>query len=175
MPFLNTEIPELSGFDTGLCLSNLDVLGVRQHRVSESVLAVLSELTDALIRDAEGDPDTVDSILLSLQSPPDMEEDDDPAVSRILASVAPVNRDAVRRMSARSGLYARLLLYRMIEESQHREEIINAGFDSEVVEKIHAMIMRNEKKRYQFPPVLRLSTCAFGHERLMPLTNKYGD
>ncbi|MBR5465460.1 MAG: NAD+ synthase [Alistipes sp.] len=67
------------------------------------------------------------------------------------------------------------IIYRMIEESQHREEIINAGFDSEVVEKIHAMIMRNEKKRYQFPPVLRLSTCAFGHERLMPLTNKYGD
>lgn len=67
------------------------------------------------------------------------------------------------------------ILYRMIEESQHREEIINAGFDSEVVERIHAMIMRNEKKRYQFPPVLRLSSCAFGHERLMPLTNKYGD
>lgn len=67
------------------------------------------------------------------------------------------------------------ILFRMIEEGQHREEIVNAGFDSEVVEKIHAMIMRNEKKRYQFPPVLRLSTCAFGHERLMPLTNKYGD
>lgn len=67
------------------------------------------------------------------------------------------------------------ILNRMIEESQHREEIINAGFDSEVVEKIHAMIMHNEKKRYQFPPVLRLSPCAFGHERLMPLTNKYGD
>ena len=43
------------------------------------------------------------------------------------------------------------------------------------VEKIHCMIMRNEKKRYQFPPVLRLSMCSFGHERLMPLTNKYGD
>ncbi len=67
------------------------------------------------------------------------------------------------------------ILYRMIEEGQHREEIINAGFDSEVVEKIHAMIMRNEKKRFQFPPVLRLSACSFGHERLMPLTNKYGD
>lgn len=67
------------------------------------------------------------------------------------------------------------ILYRMIEEGQHREEIVNAGFDSEVVEKIHAMIMRNEKKRYQFPPVLRLSMCSFGHERLMPLTNKYGD
>lgn len=67
------------------------------------------------------------------------------------------------------------ILFRMIEEGQHREEIVNAGFDSEVVEKIHSMIMRNEKKRYQFPPVLRLSSCAFGHERLMPLTNKYGD
>ncbi len=67
------------------------------------------------------------------------------------------------------------ILFRMIEEGQHREEIVNAGFDSAVVEKIHNMIMRNEKKRYQFPPVLRLSACSFGHERLMPLTNKYGD
>ena len=67
------------------------------------------------------------------------------------------------------------ILFRMIEEGQHREEIVNAGFDSEVVEKIHNMMMRNEKKRFQFPPVLRLSSCTFGHERLMPLTNKYGD
>ncbi len=67
------------------------------------------------------------------------------------------------------------ILTRMIEQGQHREEIINAGFDHQVVEKIHAMIMKNEKKRYQFPPVLRLSSCAFGHERLMPLINKYGD
>ena len=67
------------------------------------------------------------------------------------------------------------ILFRMIEEGQHREEIVNAGFDAEVVEKIHQMLMRNEKKRYQFPPVLRLSACAFGHERIQPLTNKYGD
>ena len=67
------------------------------------------------------------------------------------------------------------ILMRMIEQGQHREEIINAGFDAEVVEKIHSMVMQNEKKRYQFPPVLRLSACAFGHERLMPLINKYGD
>ncbi|MFR9523247.1 MAG: NAD+ synthase [Rikenellaceae bacterium] len=66
------------------------------------------------------------------------------------------------------------ILYRMIEKSQHREEIVNAGFDYDVVEKIHAMLMHAEKKRYQFPPVLRLSNCTFGHERLMPLTNKYG-
>ena len=66
------------------------------------------------------------------------------------------------------------ILYRMIEQGQHREEIINAGFDSEVVEKIHTMIMRNVKKRYQYPPVLRLSTNSFRHECLFPLVNKYG-
>ena len=114
MPFLNTDIPELKGFDTGLCLSNLDILVARQARVSESMLAVLSELCDAIIRDAEGDPDTVDSILLSLQSLPD-EEDKSPA-HPALALVAPANREALVRMSARSGLYARLLLYTMIQE-----------------------------------------------------------
>ena len=114
MSFLNTNIPELSGFDTGICLSNLDVLSLRQDRVSESALAVLSELADALIHDAEGDPDTVDSILLSLQSPPELEdEDSSPA---FLTGVAPINREALRRISVHSGLYARLLLYRMIEE-----------------------------------------------------------
>ena len=66
------------------------------------------------------------------------------------------------------------ILYRMIEEGQHREEIINAGFDSEVVEKIHSMMMQNVKKRYQYPPVLRLSTRSFRHECLFPLVNKYG-
>lgn len=66
------------------------------------------------------------------------------------------------------------ILYRMIEKGEHREEIINAGFDSEVVEKIHAMVMQNVKKRYQYPPVLRLSACSFRHEILFPLVNKYG-
>lgn len=66
------------------------------------------------------------------------------------------------------------ILYRMIEEGQHREEIINAGFDADVVEKIHKMVMQNVKKRYQYPPVLRLSTCSFRHECLFPLVNKYG-
>ena len=69
--------------------------------------------------------------------------------------------------------YVDAILYRMIERGQHREEIINAGFDGDVVNKIHAMIMRNENKRYQFCPILRLSSCAFGKERVLPLTNKY--
>ena len=66
------------------------------------------------------------------------------------------------------------IIYRMIEEGQHREEIINAGFDADVVYKVYALIKKNEHKRYQFCPVLRLSTCTFGIGRIMPLTSKYG-
>ena len=115
MPFLNTDIPELKGFDTGLCLSNLEILIARQDRVSESVLAILSELCDAILRDAEGDPDTVDSILLSLQSIPD-EEASEISDHPITASISPINREALTKLSARSGLHARLLLYAMLEE-----------------------------------------------------------
>ncbi|MFI3269853.1 MAG: NAD+ synthase [Rikenellaceae bacterium] len=68
-----------------------------------------------------------------------------------------------------------VIVYRMIEKGEHREEIVNAGFDSEHVELIHKMIMQSEKKRFQYPPVLRLSQCTFGHERIMPITHKYGD
>ncbi len=66
------------------------------------------------------------------------------------------------------------ILYRMIELEQHREEIINAGFEAVDVNTIHSMVLNNVKKRVQYPPILRLSTCSFRHERLMPLTNKYG-
>lgn len=66
-----------------------------------------------------------------------------------------------------------VILVRMIEQGQHREDIINAGFDAEVVEKIHSLVMNNAKKRFQFPPVLRLSSCAFGHELVTPLINRY--
>ncbi len=67
------------------------------------------------------------------------------------------------------------ILYRMIEEGQQREEIINAGFDSDEVLRIHSMVLHNEKKRYQYPPVLRLSSSSLGHEYRMPLTHKYGN
>lgn len=66
------------------------------------------------------------------------------------------------------------VIYRMIEEHQSREEIINAGFDVKVVNKIYGMIIRNEQKRRQFCPVLRVSTCPFGALRIMPVTSKYG-
>ncbi len=66
------------------------------------------------------------------------------------------------------------ILYRMIEEGQHREEIINAGFEADVVMRVYKMVNCNEYKRVQFCPVLRMSTCTFRKGRVWPLTNKYG-
>ncbi|MDR2885901.1 MAG: NAD(+) synthase, partial [Rikenellaceae bacterium] len=66
------------------------------------------------------------------------------------------------------------ILYRMIEEGQHREEIINAGFDADTVMRVYRMVNANEYKRIQFCPVLRMSTCTFRKGRVWPLTNKYG-
>lgn len=66
------------------------------------------------------------------------------------------------------------ILYRMIEEGQHREEIINAGFDAQTVYKVYGMVIRTEHKRYQFCPILRMSTCTFNKGRIMPMTSKYG-
>lgn len=66
------------------------------------------------------------------------------------------------------------ILYRMIEEGQHREEIINAGFDAQTVYKVYNMVNRTEHKRYQFCPILRMSTCTFKKGRVMPMTSKYG-
>ncbi|MFI3328435.1 MAG: NAD(+) synthase [Rikenellaceae bacterium] len=67
------------------------------------------------------------------------------------------------------------IVYRMIECGQSREEIISAGFEYDDVMRIYKMIMQSEKKRFQYPPVLRLTECSFGHECVIPLTHKYGD
>lgn len=67
------------------------------------------------------------------------------------------------------------ILYRMIEEGQSREQIIDAGFDSAEVQGIYEMLIGSEKKRFQYPPVLRLSAVTLGNEYRIPLTHKYGN
>jgi NAD+ synthase (glutamine-hydrolysing) len=65
------------------------------------------------------------------------------------------------------------ILYRLIEENQTVDEIITAGFDNGTVKRVYELLIRNEYKRYQFCPVLRLSTCTLGKDRILPLTYKF--
>jgi NAD+ synthase (glutamine-hydrolysing) len=65
------------------------------------------------------------------------------------------------------------ILYRLIEQNQSVEEIAEVGFDQEEVAQVARLVRRNEYKRNQFCPVLKLSTQAFNKDRQMPITAKY--
>jgi NAD+ synthase (glutamine-hydrolysing) len=65
------------------------------------------------------------------------------------------------------------VLYLYIEKRQGPEEIIAAGFDPALVRRILKLVNTNEYKRYQTPPILRVSSKAFGQGRRLPIVGKY--
>lgn len=65
------------------------------------------------------------------------------------------------------------LLYQYIELKKSSREIIAQGFDEQLVKKVIAMVNKAEFKRYQTPPILRVSPKAFGMGRRMPIVGKY--
>ena len=65
------------------------------------------------------------------------------------------------------------MLYQYIELQKPAERIISEGFDRDTVNKVIRLINFNEYKRYQAPPVLRISSKAFGAGRRMPLVARY--
>ena len=67
-------------------------------------------------------------------------------------------------------LDAILKLY--LEDNQSKQDIIKQGFAPEIVEKTLTLVNRNEYKRAQCPPILKVSKKAFGSGRRMPLTAK---
>ena len=70
-----------------------------------------------------------------------------------------------------SALDPILRLY--IEGRKDPAEIIAAGFDEATVRRVLKMVNRNEFKRYQTAPVIRVSPKAFGMGRRMPIVAKY--
>lgn len=65
------------------------------------------------------------------------------------------------------------VLFNYIEKSKGPDQLIAEGFDEALVMRILKMVNRNEWKRFQFAPVLRVSPKAFGRGRRMPLVAKY--
>lgn len=65
------------------------------------------------------------------------------------------------------------ILYQYIECSKSKEEIVAQGFDEAVVTKTIRMVNRNEFKRQQVAPILRVSPRAFGAERIIPVVAKF--
>ena len=53
------------------------------------------------------------------------------------------------------------------------DEIIAAGFKPEYVERAIRLVDRNEYKRRQSTPCIRITTRAFGRDRRYPITSGY--
>jgi NAD+ synthase (glutamine-hydrolysing) len=60
-----------------------------------------------------------------------------------------------------------------IEEDKSFEEIVDKSYDKETVNKVINMVDRNEYKRRQAPPGIKVTPKLFGKDIRMPITNKY--
>ena len=65
------------------------------------------------------------------------------------------------------------ILFQYIEQRLGPKELIEMGFEKPLVDRVLKMVNTNEYKRYQAPPVLRVSTKAFGSGRRLPIVAKY--
>jgi NAD+ synthase (glutamine-hydrolysing) len=61
-----------------------------------------------------------------------------------------------------------------VERDQGREEMIAAGMPAEVVDEVVRMVDRSEYKRRQAAPGIRITPKAFGRDRRLPITNRFG-
>jgi NAD+ synthase (glutamine-hydrolysing) len=66
-----------------------------------------------------------------------------------------------------------LILAGYIEADLSVDQIVDQGIDREVVEWVTRLVDRNEYKRRQAAPGVKITTRAFGKERRMPITNRY--
>ena len=67
------------------------------------------------------------------------------------------------------------ILERYIELDQTPHQIAAAGFDLTTVKRVAAMVDRNEYKRRQAAPGVRVSERAFGRDRRFPITSRYNE
>ncbi|MCX6247710.1 MAG: NAD+ synthase [Bacteroidetes bacterium] len=65
------------------------------------------------------------------------------------------------------------ILYGYIELRKGPNELIREGFDPVLVKRVLRLVNTSEYKRYQTPPILRVSPKAFGTGRRMPIVGKY--
>ena len=67
------------------------------------------------------------------------------------------------------------ILFLYIEKQISPDEITKKGFDKKLVRKIIHLVDLSEYKRYQAPPILRISAKAFGAGRRIPLVARYNE
>ncbi|MEX0993683.1 MAG: NAD+ synthase [Solirubrobacterales bacterium] len=66
------------------------------------------------------------------------------------------------------------ILEAYVERDHGREELIERGFDAATVDRVIALVDRAEYKRRQAPPGIKITPRAFGRDRRLPITNRFG-
>lgn len=66
------------------------------------------------------------------------------------------------------------ILEMYISQDHGLEDIVAAGYDRETVRRVIRMVDRNEYKRRQAAPGIRVTSRAFGRDRRYPITSGYG-
>ncbi|MBS1870093.1 MAG: NAD+ synthase [Actinobacteria bacterium] len=61
-----------------------------------------------------------------------------------------------------------------VEDDLGREQLLLRGFDAAAVDRVIALVDRAEYKRRQAPPGIKVTSRAFGRDRRVPITNRYG-
>lgn len=65
------------------------------------------------------------------------------------------------------------ILEMYVEEDKSAEEIIQAGYNEAVVRRVITLVNRNEYKRRQAPPGVRITQRAFGRDRRYPIVSGF--
>jgi NAD+ synthase (glutamine-hydrolysing) len=67
------------------------------------------------------------------------------------------------------------ILEAYVEQDAGREEIVaSTGLPADVVDEVIRLVDRSEYKRRQAPPGIRITPRAFGRDRRLPITNRFG-
>ena len=62
-----------------------------------------------------------------------------------------------------------------VEEDKSAQQLIDEGLPKEAVSRVIRMVDRNEYKRRQSPPGVKITPKAFGRDRRLPITNRYNN
>ena len=65
------------------------------------------------------------------------------------------------------------ILHSYVEEDRSVEELISAGFDQALVERVARLVIMSEYKRRQAAPGVRITPRAFGRDRRYPITSGF--
>ncbi len=65
------------------------------------------------------------------------------------------------------------LLDAYVEQDQGRAELVEAGFDAELVDRVVLLVDTAEYKRRQYPPGPKITGRAFGRDRRLPITSRW--